>query len=50
MRVRDGAKAGIIAFHYEAHYYLLAIARVAGRSVVQLEKRARGGTHVSEGR
>lgn len=37
---RDGEKAGIIAFQNEQFYYLLSVARVAGRTVVQLEKHA----------
>ena len=37
---RDGAKAGIVAFQNEQFYYLLSVARVAGRTVVQLEKHA----------
>jgi alpha-N-arabinofuranosidase len=37
---RDGEKAGLIAFQNDEFYYLLSIARVAGKTVVQLEKRA----------
>ena len=35
---RDGEKAGIIAFQNDEFYYFLSVARVAGRTVVQLEK------------
>jgi alpha-N-arabinofuranosidase len=38
----DGDRAGIAAFHDDNHFYLLAVARVDGRRVVQLE--ARSGT------
>jgi alpha-N-arabinofuranosidase len=37
---RDGEKAGIIAFQNELYYYLLSVARVGGKTVVQLEKHA----------
>ena len=37
---QDGAKAGIIAFQNDEFYYFLSVARVAGRTMVQLEKRA----------
>lgn len=37
---RDGEKAGIIAFQNEEYYYPLSVARVTGRTVVQLEKHA----------
>jgi len=37
---RDGDRAGIAAFHNETHFYLLSVARVGGRPVVQLEMRA----------
>jgi xylan 1,4-beta-xylosidase len=44
---RDGEKAGIIAFQNEAFYYLLSVARRAGRTVVQLEKHAGTQTDAS---
>jgi xylan 1,4-beta-xylosidase len=49
---RDGDKAGIVAFQNEEFYYLLDVTRVAGRTVVQLEKHAgpatpAGGTIVA---
>jgi alpha-N-arabinofuranosidase len=37
---RDGDRAGIAAFHNDEHFYLLSVARVAGRRVVQLERRS----------
>ena len=37
---RDGETAGIIAFQNEEYYYLLSATRLAGRTVVQLEKNA----------
>jgi alpha-N-arabinofuranosidase len=40
MPAKDGDKAGLVAFHNEDHYYLLAVARDGGRTVVQLEKHA----------
>ena len=39
----DGQRAGIIAFQNEAYYYLLSVARVAGRSVVQSSHAERPG-------
>ena len=38
--VRDGESAAIIAFQHEEYYYLLTVTRVAGRTVVLLEKNA----------
>lgn len=40
----DGDKAGLVAFQNEDHYYLLAVARDGGGTVVQLEKHAGPGT------
>jgi len=37
---RDGDRAGIAAFHDDAHFYLLTVARTGGRRVVQLEMRS----------
>ncbi|MEP6991844.1 MAG: glycoside hydrolase family 43 protein [bacterium] len=37
---RDGDKAGLVAFQNEDDYYFLAVARVRGTDVVQLEKHA----------
>jgi xylan 1,4-beta-xylosidase len=37
---RDGDRAGIAAFHDDNHFYLLTVARAAGRRVVQLERRS----------
>jgi xylan 1,4-beta-xylosidase len=37
---RDGEKAGVIAFQNDEFYYFLSVARVAGKTMVQLEKRA----------
>jgi len=39
----DGDRAGLTAFHNETHYYLLALARRGGRTVVELERRAGRG-------
>src|SRR5262249_34006308 len=36
----DGDRAGIAAFHDDNHFYLLTVARVNGRRVVQLEARS----------
>jgi len=41
--VRDGDRAGIAAFHDDAHFYLLSIAHSSGRRVVQLERRSGDG-------
>ena len=50
--VRDGDKAGIVAFQNEDYYYFLGVAREAGQTVVRLEKHAgpptsRSGTIVA---
>lgn len=37
---KDGDKAGIVAMQNDAYYYFLAVARVIGATVVQLEKHA----------
>jgi xylan 1,4-beta-xylosidase len=37
---RDGDRAGLAAFHDDNHFYLLSVARVDGRRVVQLEMRS----------
>ncbi|HEX5871209.1 MAG TPA: family 43 glycosylhydrolase, partial [Longimicrobium sp.] len=36
----DGDRAGLAAFHDDRHFYLLTVARVDGRRVVQLEQRS----------
>ncbi|MEP6618391.1 MAG: glycoside hydrolase family 43 protein [bacterium] len=39
---RDGEKAGLVAFQNDEYYYFLAVARVGGQLVIQVEKRAGG--------
>jgi len=41
---KDGDKAGIVALQNDEYYFLLAVARVGGRTVVQLEKHVGKGT------
>jgi xylan 1,4-beta-xylosidase len=40
---REGDKAGIVAFQNDEFYYFLSLARVSGKTVVQLEKHAGPG-------
>ena len=39
----EGDRAGLTAFHNETHYYLLALAKRGGRTVIELERRAGAG-------
>jgi alpha-N-arabinofuranosidase len=41
--IDDGDRAGITAFHNETHYYLLALAKRGGQTVIELERRAGAG-------
>jgi beta-xylosidase len=41
--LREGDKAGMVAFQNDQFYYFLAVARVNGQTVVQLEKHAGPG-------
>ncbi len=40
----DGDKAGIVAFQNDQYFYFLSVARVDGKTVVQVEKHAGGAT------